>query len=92
MEAFWKGGRDGGVWIWLEDVRSERFSAIVFHDTGEVWTEGWFVASEGRNAETIDREWLRRNISAFDGTEMLLVDRQWVFRLDKARSRSKRER
>ena len=81
-EAFWVGGNDGGVWVVLRDVRSDRFLAEIYHESGEPWISGWFAASLPTNTKIVNAKWLQENMNAFDGTNISLIGSSSSFRLE----------
>jgi hypothetical protein len=75
------GGPDGGVWIDLLEIQPDGFSATIYHETGILWVTGRFVKTETRLGEPITDDWLKQNISAFDGTDVLVRGKPWTFKL-----------
>ena len=74
-EAFWLGGPDGGVFVWLkrqDDPASTSYTGAVYHPDGSVWYEGRFILAPagGRPVDPANR----KQFAGWDGTQILLQD------------------
>lgn len=41
--AFWVGGLDGGVWVNIDDKKSDTlYYFTIYFENGDIWEKGWF--------------------------------------------------
>jgi hypothetical protein len=80
--AFWRGGADGGVWIFIVKVENDRFLARIFHDSGYPWLEGWFGAYPIFERRKLKRDDLVEQLSGFDGERLFVRNSTRVFQLE----------
>jgi len=79
-DAWWSGGPDGGAWIQLQEVRETDFTATIFDDGGSTWAAGQFIAT-AKPSQPLTQEWLRRNLTDFDGRQIFVRNQSWSFKL-----------
>lgn len=64
--SFWVGGLDGGVWVNLDEKKSDTlYYFTIYFENGGIWEKGWF------SPECVIKEQnLQGKIKFFDGTKI----------------------
>lgn len=68
--AFWAGGLDGGVWVNVDNKKSDTlYHFTIYFENGDIWERGWFIPE----CNIKERD-LQNKIKFFDGTKIEYED------------------
>ena len=71
-KATWLGGTDGGVWIEFLEAKDSSVALKIYSHNGEVLKNTEYISSEGCRDIKLNKVTLIEDISAFDGSNIIL--------------------